>query len=171
VISASSQTARSKPADRVDYLSVTSLQTEMNTTLRQATDASAPTALGLRSAPSTASGGYLLNTDPGRSSFQANGFASDNLFGSDAGIRTGGVSFDGMGPGTIIANGSSSHGGKSNGHGNKKGPRGDRRRDWRRDRDKKDGVHAAPEPSTWLLLGAGLAMVGFYEFVRRRNAA
>ena len=55
VISASSQTARSKPADKVDYLSVTAMQGELNASTREAADASAPTALGSKSVPSTTS--------------------------------------------------------------------------------------------------------------------
>jgi hypothetical protein len=30
--------------------------------------------------------------------------------------------------------------------------------------------HAAPEPSTWMLLGTGLAMLGGYVMIRRRAA-
>jgi hypothetical protein len=196
VISASSQTARSKPADQVDYMSVTSMQTDLNMSMREAADASAPAALGSR-APSTASGGFLLSTDA--QAGDMSGRAIENLFSPDrdkgASDLAGGVA----GPGTVIANGSNGGGRGGNHGGGYNGGRwgNDGRRGGGNDNDKKGGnvgthgghkkdggwkghkggghhgggggVQAAPEPSTWLLLGAGLTMVGLYEVVRRRS--
>jgi hypothetical protein len=31
------------------------------------------------------------------------------------------------------------------------------------------GAHATPEPSTWMLVGAGLALFGGYVTIRRRT--
>ena len=163
VISASSQTVRSKPADRVGYLNATGIQNDLNSTLRQATDASVPTALGSPNAPSTTSGGFLLGGDRQQSNY---GAADNNLFNPDSEKKINAISRDG-GPPVEIENGSTAdgrrnEGGGFGGHGGKQGRH--------RDRDKGD-VHATPEPSTWLLLGAGLTMAGVYEVLRRRGAA
>ena len=168
VISASSQTARTKAADRVDYLSVTTIQNGLNASLREAADASAPTALAGPSAPSS-SGGFLLTTEPGSASSYGSpgGSAMEHLFNPDSERGVSAIS-RGVAPGTIVA------GNSGNGHGNRHGDKiRDADKDKDKDKGKKDGkggggVHATPEPSTWLLLGAGLTMVGLYEVIRRR---
>lgn len=157
VISASSQTARSKTADRVDHLSVTTIQNDLNASMHAASVAAVPTALAAQSAPAT-SGGFLLATDPGSASgFQDRG---DN---STEWLLAGGA------VGTLLvlamALGDEDSGGA---------PVGDASRvTWDPGRGGGGGgggVHATPEPSTWLLLGAGLVMVGALEAIRR-NAA
>jgi hypothetical protein len=180
VISASSQTARSKPADKVDYLSVTSIQKDLNTAMREVADASAPTALGPRSAPETASGGFLLGAEPANRSGSGDvtGRAIDSLFRPDQEKGASAIKRDIAGPGTVIANGSHGGGwGNHNGgrHGGKNsggvGTTGGHKKDggWVGGRTGGGGIQAAPEPSTWLLLGVGLTMVGIYEVVRRRS--
>lgn len=178
VISASSQTARSKSADRVDYLDVTTVQNELNASMRAATDVSAPTALGAKSVPSTTSGGFLLTAEPTASSrFKGvGGNVTESLFNPESEKSADAISRDyNGGPGAVIANGSS--GGRWGGGNRGKGP-GDRDRDRRwggGDRRRGGGggggggVHATPEPSTWLLLGAGLTLVGVVEVIRRRS--
>ena len=147
VISASSRTVQSKPADRVGYLYATGIQNDLNSTLRQATDASVPTALGSPNAPSTTSGGFLLGGDRQQSSY---GAADNNLFNPDGENL---LNPDSEGKINAI---SRDHGGKLGRHGG---------------REKREDVHATPEPSAWLLLGAGLTMAGVYEVLRRRGAA
>lgn len=166
VISASSQTARAKAADRVDYLSVTTIQNGLNTSLREAADASAPTALAGPSAPSS-SGGFLLTTEPGSASSYRDlgGSAIENLFNPDSERGVSAIS-RGVAPEAMVAGNSGN--GNSNRHGDKLK---DADKDKNKNKGKKDGrggVHATPEPSTWLLLGAGLTMVGLYEVIRRR---
>lgn len=150
VISASSQTARSKPADRVDYLTVTTIQSDLNASLREAADATAPTALGSRPAPSN-SGGFLLTTEPGSSAGYRDigGTTMESLFDPDSEKSVSQISRDFANGPLLGAPGSNNRGGRGRG--------------------KKEGVHATPEPSTWLLLGAGLTMIGVYEVIRRRG--
>ena len=155
VISASSQTARSKTADRVDHLSVTTIQNDLNASMRAASVAAVPTAFEAQSAPAT-SGGFLLATDPG----SASGFR-DREDNSTEWLLAGGavgtllilaMAFDGDEDraGVPLGDASRITGDPGRGGGGGRG-----------------GVHATPEPSTWLLLGAGLAMVGALEAIRR----
>jgi hypothetical protein len=171
VISASSQTARSKPADQVDYLDVTNIQNDLNASLRAAAGASAPAALAPRSAPSTTFNGFLLGTSSNDVGYDP----SEYLFDPDSEKQPEGMSLDAMGPGDVLAAGARGGppgggppgggppgggppgGGPPGGGPPGGGPPG-------------GGVHAAPEPSTWLLLGTGLAMIGAYMMLRRRNA-
>ncbi|MDH4036860.1 MAG: PEP-CTERM sorting domain-containing protein [Candidatus Krumholzibacteria bacterium] len=185
VISASSQTAGSRSAERVDYLSVTSIQTDLNASMREAADASAPTALRATSAPSTASGGFLLTAGQGSGYNGVSGNAMESLFKPDHDKTSSAMKRDVAGPGTVIANGGS-HGGRwggNHGSGGRWGNNGGGKKGGKTGGDKKDGgwenhrrrggggggIQAAPEPSTWLLLGAGLTMVGIYEVIRRRS--
>ncbi len=170
VISASSQTARSKPADKIDYLSVTSIQHDLNASMRELADASAPAALGSRSLPSTTSGGFLLTNEPAPNSswFSGGGNGTNYLFNGGHPGDVDAMSLDAADPGSVIASGT--HGpGWNNGRGNRRGgnhggPGGGHRHGG----GPGGGVQPAPEPSTWLLLGAGLTMVGVVEFIRRR---
>ncbi|HEX5131032.1 MAG TPA: PEP-CTERM sorting domain-containing protein [Candidatus Krumholzibacteria bacterium] len=163
VISASSQTARAKPADKVDYLTVTTLQNDMNASMRGVADANAPSALGTASVPSSTSGGFLIGVG-----------------GSSVG--TGGITGGGIEP--ILGSNSNKGGvGNNDGHHNDWSfGRGQGNNNGGKDKDKdKDdeewhhgggganGVQAAPEPSTWLLLGTGLALAGAFTLLRRNS--
>lgn len=152
VISAASQTARSKPADQIDYLSVTTIQNDMNASMRDASGAAGQVVLGEESATST-SGGFLLATE-------ASGF-SDGEDSSTEWLIVGGAAAGALLLAAALFD---------RDEGRSTPLPGDATRvtwDPGRGDGGGGGVHATPEPSTWLLLGAGLAMVGVLEFTRR----
>lgn len=152
VLSASGQAVRNRPADRLDYLRVTTVQTDLNASLRGMADASAAT--GSLSAPLPALGrqmGYFSYD------FDGSGDVGKNR---DPGDVFGGAG--GEGENWLPTSGQTGHDGTTGNRGNNKGNlRGGR----------KGGAHAAPEPSTWMLLGAGMAMLGAYAVIRRRQSS
>jgi uncharacterized membrane protein YgcG len=176
VISASSQTARSKPADQVDYLRVTTLQNDLNASLREVADASAPAALAPRSAPTTTSGGFLIGSDANASANYEglSGNAMENLFDPSSDKQITGISRDSNGTSGVFLGGGTpdtygNNGGKGNKNDGGKGGKGKGKWGKGGGGGTGGGVQAAPEPSTWLLLSSGLAMFGAYALLRRKS--
>jgi uncharacterized membrane protein YgcG len=174
IISASSQTARAKPAERVDYLSVTSLQNDLNASLRSAAENAAPSAGATSpSAPSSVSGGLMINAGATSSSAQYQSYGSnamEYLFDPNSEKEIYAMPKDATGDGLVLAsNSNNGNNGKNGNHGNN-GRRGGHRQGGKNNGGGGGGVHAAPEPSTWLLLGVGMLMIGAWGMSRRRAA-
>jgi PEP-CTERM motif len=162
VLSASSLAVRSMSTGHAGYLDVNTMQTNLNASLNRAVDetpASASltgrdpalsagggfyvqsTGAGVQAALSTSYGGTLSNFSSSSGDILAGVFRG----GLDNGIRNGG--FGGtLGHGRSWGTGSGAFG------------RGSGRA----------GVAAAPEPSTWLLLGAGIGMLSLFAGLKRR---
>jgi hypothetical protein len=145
ILSASSQAEFVSPRRNCRALERGDAAAGLNASLRDAADATAPSGSLSPNHPSIVGGGLLVN--PGESGAMFTPFtetgASSDLFEMRAepiGISTGWSS-----------NGTGSGGYETYG---------------RRDRN----PYAAPEPSTWMLLGAGLLMLGAYAGLRRRQA-
>ncbi|HEX6791713.1 MAG TPA: PEP-CTERM sorting domain-containing protein [Candidatus Krumholzibacteria bacterium] len=159
VLSASNQAVGTK-SSKADYLRVTEVQKGLNSTMEEINDAAVANGPLSASAPATGQAGYILQKEGegGKSYDSSDPFVTDPM---DDGLQNGRLSAPAVGrgqtPGTftdtrkIVQNGR--HGGGGGG-GNRRG--GD--------------PHAAPEPSTWMLLGLGLAMFGGYATLRRRTA-
>lgn len=161
ILSASSEAVREPSAKSVEYWNATTLQQDLNSTLRDAAEASAPAGpLASTRAPVT-SGGFMVN-DGGSSG------AAYTPFGGSAAL-------DGLfdvqhGPGALVSGSWSPNGpvvAGNHGHGGRRGRGRDRGWDDKRDRD---NPYATPEPSTWVLIGSGLLMLGAYAGLRRRDA-
>ena len=164
VLSASSQAAQPRPADRMDYLDVTAVQNDLNASFRHLADESA--ASGSLSSPPPrvgATGGYFVGEGGGGGiASEPSPPSADVSFPAGGGVSAGDVFADHTRQG-INWLPISAGGGREGALGpNRGGTRGGGRR---------GGAHAAPEPSTWMLLGAGLAMLGGYALVRRRQTA
>ena len=160
VLSASSQAVRTPAVDRTDYLRVTHVQDDLNASMREMVDASTASAPLSSPLPSVdgGDGGFVVQKDGnggggggGRTGLDIGSLVGAGTIGRDVdrlSVRSGGI-------GTFGADGSSgSHGGGRRGGGG--GGHG-------------GGPHASPEPSTWMLLGAGLGLLGGYAVLRRRQ--
>lgn len=159
VLSASNQAVGTK-SSKADYLRVTEVQKDLNSTMEQVNGAAVANGPLSASAPATGQAGYILQKegDGGKSYPDYEPFVDPAM---DDGLQGGTLSMPGRGqtPGTyssdtrrIIQN--DRHNGGSGGGSHRKG----------------GNPHAAPEPSTWMLLGLGLAMFGGYATLRRRTA-
>ena len=158
ILSASSQAVREPSAASANW-NASTLQHDLNATLEQAAKAAAPVG-PVASSPAPASGGLMVNsgaTGPSFSPFIESP-ALDDLFSIPNDQHTIGIARDSWTIGKPdIAN---------QGNGNGKGPKDP---DKEKDRDRKrDNPYATPEPSTWMLIGSGLVMLGGYAVVRRR---
>jgi hypothetical protein len=158
VLSASSQAVGTK-SSKASYLRVTEVQKELNATMAEVNDAAV--ASGPLSAPAPASGeaGFILQKEgEGGKNYSDDPFvAQANDDGLDHGKVT--VPLTPRGRITNIDTDSRHHNGnrRGGGGGGGQGKHG-------------GGAHASPEPSTWMLLGSGLALFGIHMTLRRRNA-
>lgn len=172
VLSASSQAAQPRPAERMDYLDVTAVQNDLNASFQHLADESA--ASGSLSSPPPrigTTGGYFVGVGGG------GGIASeparpgaDVSYPAGGGVSAGDVFADHNGQGISwlpITAGGGREGALGPNRGGNRG--GGNRGGGNRGGGHRGGAHAAPEPSTWMLLGAGLAMLGGYSLVRRRQ--
>jgi hypothetical protein len=148
IFSATSQAVGTKSSN-ADYLRVTTVQDELNATMRDMNDESVAHGAISAQAPAMGEGAYVLQKE-GTGGDKPQGFSKmgDALVPGDA-HETGRVA--------VSSTGGSSH---TRHFDNNRGTHGDRGGD----------PHAAPEPSTWMLLATGLAMLGGYTMLRRRTA-
>ncbi len=145
ILSATSQTVGTRSSN-AEYLRVGAVQDELNTTMREINDGAAATGGVTAAAPAVSEGAYVLQKDGtgGRPGINPK---LDNLFSPDDSREGGRLSV------------TATHGPRGHFDNNRGG-----------NRDHRNDPHAAPEPSTWLLLGTGLAMLGGYAMIRRRAA-
>jgi hypothetical protein len=172
ILSASSQTVQARPAERMDYLDVTAVQGELNVTFGEMADASASSGSLTATAPSVAGEGGFLIASAGNARV-SNGSAGGigGVFGGRGGRDATWSSGGGRG-GRDGGHWGSNRGGNRGGRGGRGGNRGGGHGGWNRGGgggNRGGGVHGAPEPSTWMLLGAGLAVFGGYVMIRRRE--
>jgi len=150
ILSATGQSVGTR-SPNADYLRVTTVQNELNTTMREMNDESVATGGIDAEAPAVEGGAYVLQKD-GTGGNPGINPKLENLFSPGDAHEGGRMS--------VNTNGGSVHtrpsrfDGNNNGGGN---------------RDRRNDPHAAPEPSTWMLLGTGLAMMGGYVVIRRRT--
>jgi hypothetical protein len=159
VLSASSQAVGTK-ASREDYLQVTEVQKELNATMQEINDAAVANGPLSVPAPSTGEGGFLSAEREGSSGWVNRESIANPV---DDGLiegRLSGPVLSARGtrptPGTFVSDRHSFRYRRGGGHrpGGGGGHGG--------------GAHAAPEPSTWMLFGTGLALLGGYVLIRRR---
>jgi hypothetical protein len=154
VLSASNQVVGTK-SSKADYLRVTQVQAELDATMKDVNDAAVANGALSSAAPSTEGPGYILQKEGEGGRHREDGDEWSVVNPGDAhdtGRLSLPVSSRGQMPGT--ADRHRGNGGNRRGGGGRHG----------------GGAHAAPEPSTWLLLGVGLALIGGYALLRRREA-
>jgi PEP-CTERM motif len=146
ILSATNSTAQVRK-ESTDYLRVDAVQNQLNASLQEKADAAASGSFA-GSAPSLGSSGGFLVTTGGGATFSS---SSGNHFGrgGNGGAIEWNTHFDDTRPGGRPGRGGESFriGGGA------------------------EGTQAAPEPSTWMLLGTGLLMMGLYAGIRRRQSA
>ncbi len=162
VLSASGQAVGTK-SSKADYLQVTQVQKELNATMKDVNDAAVASGPLSAPAPSTGEAGFVLQEKEGNGG-KSYGDKYPTVLPNDDGLDADRLMVPpsvrgGQNPGTYSDNRRSmgnrrGGGGGGGGGGNKHG----------------GGAHAAPEPSTWMLLGVGLALFGGYATLRRRVA-
>jgi hypothetical protein len=164
VLSASGQTVGTRTNNRADYLRVTQVQDELNASTRSLTDEVVAT--GALSTPAPVGGSeaaYVLQREGNGHDTSRPDVSS--LVGDPSGGRdTDRLSLHGAqgahSGSTIGTFGSTNNGNHRGGNNGKRhGEHG-----------RHGGAQPSPEPSTWMLLGVGLAFVGGYAMLRRRQA-
>ncbi len=169
ILSASSQAVREPSSETAGFWTATTLQQDLNASLREAAESSAPAGPLASTREPIAGGGLMVN---GSSYTPFSGSqALDDLFQIDNG--SGAITRGAWDPnGPVIAGNGNHGGGRGRDNDRDRGRGRDRDRD--RDRDRKDrdrdNPYATPEPSTWMLLGSGLLILGAYAGLRRREA-
>lgn len=157
ILSASSQAVPEPSTKSAGYWNAATLQQNLNATLRDAAEASAPSGSLAPTRPPIAVGGLMVNGGGSGAMYApfAESAAQDGLFemGNSSSLKTGSwESATGTSRGGVETTGNRWGGG-----------------DWRRDRDR-GNPYATPEPATWVLLGSGLLFLGAYAGLRRRYA-
>lgn len=145
ILSAASQTVGARSSN-ADYLRVTVVQDELNATMRDMNDESVVAGSIDAQAPSVGEGAYVLQKEG------TGGEPHNNPKLGGLVVTPGDAREDGRM--SISSTGSS--------------VRGTRPGHFDNDRDRHNDPHATPEPSTWVLLGTGLATLGGYTMLRRR---
>jgi hypothetical protein len=151
ILSATGQSVGTRSPNS-EYLRVTTVQSELNTTMREMNDEVAAVAGVDAEAPAVEGGAYVLQKD-GTGGNSGTNTKFENVFTPGDSHESGRIS--------INTRDGSVHTRPSRFDGNNRGGGG---------RDHRNDPHAAPEPSTWMLLGTGLAMIGGYVMIRRRAA-
>jgi hypothetical protein len=160
VLSASGQAVGTRPTNRADYLRVTQVQDELNATTKGLVDEAVVSgALSTPAPVGDSDGAYILQKE-------GNGNGEiDPDFGRLVGAPSGGRDTDRLSlhsqEGQRRQGGSIGSFGAGGSNGNNGGHRGDRGRH--------GGAQPSPEPSTWMLLGGGLAVLGGYAMLHRRR--
>ncbi|HXV15034.1 MAG TPA: PEP-CTERM sorting domain-containing protein [Candidatus Krumholzibacteria bacterium] len=166
ILSASSQAVREPSIEAAGQWTATTLQNDLNASLRDASDASSA-AGPLASTRTPVTGGLVVNGGGTGASYTpfSGSAAFDGLFemNQESGTVTRG-SWDPSGP--VIAS-SGGRGGRDRDRDRDRGRGRYRDRDRPRDRP---NPYATPEPSTWVLLGSGLLAIGAFAGLRRRQA-
>lgn len=163
ILSASSEAVREPSPKAVESWDATAQQHYLNASLLDAAEASSPAGpLASKRSPVSGGGFLVLDGASARATYApfAGSSAVEGLFdaGGDSDQQVG-TSWDSRGP--IIA--------ANHGRGGRGGHNRDRDRDRDRRRDRQD-PYATPEPSTWVLFGSGLLLLGAYAGLRRRDA-
>ena len=148
ILSASSQAVREPSTETAGHWNAATLQQNLNASLRDAADATAPSGSLSLNRPSIVGGGLLVNTGESGAMFTPfteTGSSSDlfEMRAEPIGISTGWSSKSSP----VVSGGYETYG--------------------RRDRN----PYATPEPSTWMLLATGLLVLGAYAGLRRRQAS
>jgi len=179
IIAASSEYRRAQqPAERVTGVDAVSVQNDLNEALRGVGDESAMGTLSGAHTPKVTAGGFMITSDGGSAvSYVGTGSPMDGVLGSGVGNASPGLSggdFSGLSPGSGGRGGQGNNGRYGNRDGRRemkdKGRRGDQGRGRHSGGGETGGVQVAPEPSTWLLLASGLALLGAYGVMRRRQS-
>jgi hypothetical protein len=143
ILSATGQTMGTR-SPSADYLRVTTVQDELNTTMREMNDGAAAHGAISAQAPTSGGGAYVLQKEGDGGTPMS--FSKPELFVPGDSHESGRIA--------IGSNDGSAH---------------TRHLDNNHDTHRND-PHAAPEPSTWMLLATGLVMLGGYTVLRRRAA-
>lgn len=167
ILSASGQAIQEPSQEASGQWTATTLQHELNASLRDAADYAAPGGT-LTAGRAPVTGGLLVSDRATYTPFAGSAAFDDLLGGGSGGTVTSGSS--GRPPQFYTSGG---RGDRDRDRDRDRNRGRERGRDRHRDRDKKrdrPNPYATPEPSTWVLLGSGLLLMGAYVGLQRRNA-
>jgi len=154
VLSASNQAVGTK-SSKADYLKVTTVQSELNATLKDVNDATVTNGSIEAAAPANDGPGLILQKDGTGGGTHPRGDPWSIVVPNDGRVP-------GQMPGVRSTRGGHQPDAFSDQRGGRRGGGGGGGRHG-------GGAHGTPEPSTWMLLGAGLALMGGYATLRRRQ--